>query len=375
MTTIFLTESSKNIGGQELQLLQQARGLKAQGYTPIVLCRPGSRVQAEALKQGLRVEQVGFRNAIHPPSVIKLLTLLKKHKPVALICHSGHDSNLSALTVHALATLGVFKPRPALIRMRTYQRGPAKAFTYNRLFDYTLAPSKALRDQLLTNPHIDGSRVGVLYPGIDFDQIQQDAISPLPADLEARLTERPGQPVIAHAAMLRQEKGHEFMLEVVKALRVKHSDLLYVIAGEGPLQEHLMQKVQALGLAEHVYFAGMLKPVAPLLKRASIVVMPSSYEPLGMSQIEALSLSVPVVVSNVGGLPETVENEVTGKVCLPPHVAGAQEQWINALDALLRDRVQASNLAQAGCLAVKEQFGLNKNLERLLNQFRRTGIH
>lgn len=375
MTTIFLTESSKNIGGQELQLLQQARGLKAQGYSPVILCRPGSRIEEEALKQGLRVEQMGFRNAIHPPSVVKLAGLLRKHKPVAVVCHSGHDSNVSALTVHAMNTLGLLSPRPALLRMRTYQPGPAKAFTYNRLFDYTLAPSKALRDQLLTNPHIDSSRVGVLYPGIDFDQILKDASRDLPKELTARLLQEGTGPILVHAAMLRQEKGHEFMLEVVKELVSQFPRLLYVIAGEGQTREQLEQKVKGLGLADNVFFAGMLKPVAPLLAKATVVVMPSSYEPLGMSQIEALGLEVPVVVSNVGGLPETVQNDVTGKVCLPPHVAGAKEQWITALLELLGNPVKSKELAKAGKEAVIAQFGVSSNLDRLLDQFRRTGLN
>ena len=369
MTSIFFSESSKNIGGQELQLLAQAVGLKSKGYEPRILCRPGSRIAEEAKKLGLPVELVGFRNAIHPPSVVQLTRLLRKHRPVAVVCHSGHDSNLCALTVHALSHLGMLNPRPSLIRMRTYQPGPAKAFTYNQLFDQTFTPSQALKDQLLQNSGVLPHKIGVLYPGIDFDGIERDANSPLPVELEALLGDLNHRPVIAHAAMFRVEKGHSFMLRVVKDLLPAFPNLLYVAAGEGDNKDAIEIEARRLGLGSHVVLPGMLNPVAPLIRRADVLVMPSSYEPLGMSQIEALGLGVPVVVSNVGGLPETVKDGVTGHVCPPPHAQGAQAAWVKALTAVLADPSAARNMAQQGRQSVLQQFGRDSNIKALVGNF------
>ncbi len=367
MTPIFFSESSKNIGGQELQLLQQAVGLKAKGYTPYVLCRPGSRISEEASRLGLHVEHLGFRNAIHPPSVLKLSQLLRKHKPVAVICHSGHDSNLCSITVHAMAKVGLLRPRPKLIRMRTYQPGVAKAFTYNQMFDQTFTPSQALKDQLLQHSGVLSHKVSVLYPGIDFDNIVHDANANLPVDLNARLNDLSQRPVIAHAAMFRIEKGHSFMLQVVKALLPQFPGLLYVAAGEGETLSTVQTEAKRMGLLNHVCFPGMLSPVAPLIRRADVLVMPSSYEPLGMSQIEALGLGVPVVVSNVGGLPETVVNHETGRVCPAPHSPDALQAWVQALADLLSNPTQARDMALKGQQAVQAQFGYHTNLHGLID--------
>lgn len=366
MTSIFFSESSKNIGGQELQLLEQAVGLRAKGYTPFVLCRPGSRISQEAHKLGLNVEFVQFRNAIHPPSMLRFAALLRQHKPVAVVCHSSHDANLCSITVHALAKVGLLKPRPALIRMRTYQPGPAKAFTYNQMFDQTFTPSQALKDQLLQNSAVLPDKIGVLYPGIDFDGIAAAATLDLPADLNTRLNDLQQRPVIAHAAMFRVEKGHSFMLQVVKALLPQFPNLLYVAAGEGETRQTIETEVQRLGLSKHVVLPGMLNPVAPLIKRADVLVMPSSYEPLGMSQIEALGLGVPVVVSNVGGLPETVQSGVTGFVCPAPHAQGALNAWVKALVVVLGEPQKARDMAALGRLAVVAQFGKQSNIEGLV---------
>ena len=176
MTSIFFSESSKNIGGEELQLLEQAVGLKAKGYTPYILCRLGSRVSGEAHRLGLNVEYVPFRNAVHPPSVLRVANLVRRHKPVAVVCHSSHDANLCSITIHALSKVGLLKPRPTLIRMRTDQPGTAKAFAYNQMFDQTFTPSQALKEQLLQNSSVLPEKIRVLYPAVDFDGIVADFV-------------------------------------------------------------------------------------------------------------------------------------------------------------------------------------------------------
>lgn len=366
MATVFLTESSKNIGGQELQLLQQALCLKAQGHHPLVLCRSGSRIEQEAHKCGLETEAVAFRNALHFPSMQRLAELLFKHRPVSVICHSGHDSNLSAITVRVLAFFRLLTPRPALIRMRTYQPSKAKAFTYNFLFDRCYTPSQALRQQLLQNKKINPTKVEVLYPGIDFEKIKQDAQLPLSLEVLGKLQGGAQSKIILHAAMLRGEKGHHFMLDVIERLVGDFPDLLYVIAGEGELLNDLVDQVHTRNLLGYVCFVGMIKPVAPLIAMADIVVMPSMYEPLGMSQIEALGLGVPVVVSDVGGLPETVVHNETGKICPAPGKLDSIDRWVDALSIYLSNKELAKRHADRGREVVTQQFDVSSNIRKLL---------
>lgn len=363
--TVLFAESSMNLGGQELQLLQQAEGLLATGWLARILCRPGSRTAEEAQRRGIPVDEVRFRNAVHLPSLNQVASLVQQHEPVAVVCHSGHDANVCGLAVRVGSALGLFRQRPRLLRMRTYLAGRAGAFGYNRLFDLTFTPSEALRRQLLENPRIRPDRIRVLSPGIDFDALHAAAYTPLPPALQRAVEGRSG-PLIVHAAMLRPEKGHAFMLDVVQALLPAYPDLLYVAAGDGVLQEELANRVEALGLDRHVLLAGLLQPVVPLVGRASALVMPSLYEPLGMSQIEALALRVPVVVSRVGGLPETVEDGVTGMVCPSPEEPGALEQWTAALGRVLDDPAGAAAMAARGHAAVLQRYGKRANLEALL---------
>lgn len=352
---VLFTESSRNVGGQELQLLAQADTLRARGIEPLILCRANGRMAEACAARNLPTAPVPFRNSLHPPSILALVRHLDAFRPDALICHSGHDANNAALAAR------LSRHRPRLLRARTYQHGLPHAWTYNILVDRTLVPSQEMRKALLTNPRIREERIAVLYPGIPFSDIDRRAVEALPPALAERLARAP-QRRIVHGAMLRHEKGHLFMLDVVARVVRDFPDLCYVIAGEGELRSAIEEKIAALDIGSHVILAGMVDNLPALIRRSELLVMPSTYEPLGMSQIEALGLGIPVLASHTGGIPETVSHERTG-LLLPP---GDSAAWSAALAMALQRPREMQALAAAGKLDVQQRFSLETNIDQLL---------
>jgi glycosyltransferase involved in cell wall biosynthesis len=355
LSRVLFTESSSNLGGQELQLLEQARGLGARGVQTRLLCPDASRIAQVAPQYGVPVSPVPFRNSLHPRSVLGVRAILADWRPDAVLCHSGHDADVSAVAARLVG-----RPRPRLVRMRTYQHGAPHAWTYNRLFDRTLVPSEEMRGRLLGNPRVRAERIAVLRPGIPFAELDEHASRPLDPEFEQALGRFPARRV-THAAMLRGEKGHLFMLDVVARLRTRFPDLCYVIAGEGELKERIHDRAKALGLEANVCFAGLVRELPPLYMRSELVVMPSFYEPLGMSQIEALGLGVPVVASRVGGIPETVHDGRTGLLAPP----GDVDAWTDALSWALEHRAEMRAMATTGRADVRQRFELAKVLDEL----------
>lgn len=353
---VLFTESSPNVGGQELQLMQQMRLLGVRGFRPVLACRPQTRVMEEACRRGLEVLPLRFRNSAHLPSILALHAWMRRHRPRLAICHSGHDSNSLAIAARLMG-----RDRPFLLRSRTYQPGQASAWSYNQLMDATMLPSAYLKRCLLENPAIRADKLHVVYPGIDFDALDQAAELPLPPELEQWLSRSAG-PLLVQAAMLRGEKGHRTVLAALGLLKNKWPDARYVIAGEGPEQQAIAELARQLGLQHRVLLAGVVSPVAALLARADLVLMPSSYEPLGMSQIEALGLSVPVIASDTGGIPETMRHGETG-VLAPPGDAAA---WAEAIDQALSQPAMMKAWAQAGRVDVRSRFAPEQNLRRIL---------
>lgn len=351
---VLFSESSSNVGGQELQLLTQAEGLNSLGISTQILCRPDSRIAQIGCARSLEIKHVSFRNSLHPPSIRVVHRLLGQFKPDAVICHSGHDSNVCAVAARLMPS------RPALLRARTYQPGLPHAWTYNYLFDRTLVPSEELRRNLLRHPKINPERLHVLYPGTDFDAVSAKAELTLPEHVQRKIQALPRRRLV-HTAMLRGEKGHLFMLQVLARLISSFPDVSYVIAGEGDMREKIATSVHQLGLGDHVAMLGMVENVPALLAQAEIVVMPSTYEPFGLSQIEALSLGVPVIASRIGGIPETIRDGCTGFLESPEDA----DAWFNRLTAMLESPVRAREMAAAGRDDVRQRFGLGNNLSAL----------
>jgi glycosyltransferase involved in cell wall biosynthesis len=353
---VLFSESSPNLGGQELQLLAQAVSLPTRGIETLILCRGNSRLAAVAAARGVATVAIPFRNSLHLSSIAGVRRVLKSFRPDAFICHSGHDANNGALAARLVSS------RPTLLRARTYQHGQPNAWTYNHLFDRTLVPSMEMRQRLLTNRLIDPQRIHLLYPGIDFAAIERRSQEALPAATAQALAALP-RPLIVQAAMLRPEKGHALMLDVLATLKQRGQIVGFAIAGEGELKEQLQQQIERLGLCQQVAFLGMVDNIPAVYTRAALVVVPSSYEPLGMSQIEALSLGIPVVVSEVGGIPETVRDQETGLIAR----SGDSAAWTSAIDRALATPESMRALAQAGRADVLRRFGLQTNLDQLIN--------
>ncbi|EOO7835921.1 glycosyltransferase, partial [Escherichia coli] len=98
MMKILFTESSSDIGGQELQALAQMTALQKQGHSVLLACREKSKIAPEARKRGHDVTFIPFRNSLHLPSILRLRRIIGEFKPDLVICHSGHDSNIAGLS-------------------------------------------------------------------------------------------------------------------------------------------------------------------------------------------------------------------------------------------------------------------------------------
>lgn len=358
LTTVFFTDSSVNVGGQELQALQQMLGLNSLGFKTILLCKPNSAIFGKAVEYGIEVRPVRFRNAFHVPSLKHVLALAQNENPAAIFCHGSHDAYVCALVSRWLA---LFRKRKiSVYRIKTFQYGRPFALAYNHLFTKTLTPSNYLRSLFLKNKAINPCQLEVLYPGIDFSALSSDDQS-LPNHVLEWLKTHPG-PVIAQGAMLRGEKGHSTILEALVVVKKTFPMIRYLIAGEGQDRALLENKVGDLQLREHVYFTGVLPTMSSLLKRSTLAVMPSKFEPLGMFQIEAQYLEIPTIASHVGGISETILDGQTGLLVAPQDISA----WVKAISWVLENPHEAKLLGQRAKPYVNAKFSIQNNLQQLI---------
>jgi glycosyltransferase involved in cell wall biosynthesis len=166
------------------------------------------------------------------------------------------------------------------------------------------------------------------------------------------------RPVVLTVARLDRQKGHPYLLEA--AARVP--DARFVLAGAGPERGALEARATALGLGDRVAFLGHRADVPELLAASDVVVLPSLYEGLPLSLLEAMAAGKPVVASAIPGNDEAVRDGETGLLVPPrdPDALAAAIRTIIGYPAL------AGRLGAAARASVEERFSLTSMVDSVV---------
>ncbi|EJK9766266.1 glycosyltransferase family 4 protein [Salmonella enterica] len=354
---ILFTESSPNIGGQELQALAQMDALRRKGHCVLLACRDKSKIASEARRRKIEVIFVPFRNSLHIPSILKLFRIMRDFRPHLVICHSGHDSNIVGLT-----RLFIWRIRFRIIRQKTYLTRKTKSFSLNYFCDEVIVPGTSMRKHLIQ----EGvrTRITIVPPGFYFQKLREDSRVPLPLHVQTWLASGRDEPVIVQVGMLRPEKGHEFMLKLLSSLKQEGREFRWLIIGGGcPESEaRLQSQVDNLGMHNNVLIAGNVFPASPVYQIASLLVMPSENESFGMVLAEASAFSVPVLASQVGGIPDVIQHNRTGTL-LP---VGDASAWIHALNDFFNYPERFYQMACQARVDVENRFDINRTVLKIL---------
>jgi glycosyltransferase involved in cell wall biosynthesis len=120
--------------------------------------------------------------------------------------------------------------------------------------------------------------------------------------------------IIFFAGRIVPEKGIQVLLDAFMKVKYHYNDVKIVIAGKGPMMDELKQKAYDLGIADRVYFTGLLndKQITKMYRCIDVAVFPSTYEPFGIVALEGMLAGAATVVSDSGGLNEIVSHRIDG---------------------------------------------------------------
>jgi glycosyltransferase involved in cell wall biosynthesis len=204
-------------------------------------------------------------------------------------------------------------------------------------------------------------KLSVIYCGIDGHVFH-------PAERAAT-----GRLRIACVGTLHEVKGQRHLIEAAADLAGRGLDFGVRFIGDGPDRDELERLAASLGVADRIEFLGLRKraEVVALLADTDVLVAPSvptaggKREGLPVVLIEAMAAGVPVVASHLSGIPELVENDVTG-LTVPP---GDSRAIADGIARLAADPALRSRLAAAGRERVARDFDLDHNARRLIALF------
>ena len=158
-----------------------------------------------------------------------------------------------------------------------------------------------------------------------------------------------------------EQKGFDTAIAAMPRVREAFPDAELLIAGDGDARRSLVELARRLNVSDCVHMAGWVPPedVPGLIDQATLVLMPSRWEPFGLVALEAAQRSRVCVASRVDGLPEVVRHEQTG-LLVPPDEPG---EWAAAICGLLRDRERIVHLGGRARQWVSQQFTLTEHVD------------
>ena len=300
------------VGGSERQQTELIKRLPAERYDQVIAAMEmGGHFLEEIRERGIEVVSFPFNSLYNRNALRQYRSLARmiKQRGVQLIhCHDIYSNIFGAIAARLahrknLITSRRFAGTVFVPFRRLLQR---VAYSFSAAI---ISNSEAVAHTMVKKELVPRRKIHCIHNGIDTDRFR-----PLPpsAELAESLGLPNGAPVVGTVARLHPLKGHQALLRAAAIIHGTHPDVRFLIVGDGPARANLERLAQELGIADVVVFAGESGNVPELLALMRVSVLASLTESLPNAVLEAMACALPVVATNVGGVPELVSEDETG---------------------------------------------------------------
>jgi glycosyltransferase involved in cell wall biosynthesis len=312
--------------------------LRARGHSVEVVCPIEARLGIRAKEEGFVVHHARMKGGADVTSMLTIKALLSRRKFDVLNTHSGHDSIVAG-------TAGRLAGTPLVVRTRHLALPISSLATYTWIPHRVIAVSRHVREYLIS-AGVSKGRVETIYDGI----VRPEALSH--STLRTELGLGADAIIAGMVAIVRDKKGHEDLIEAVQPMLADRPNLHVVMAGDGPWFDKIKNIVNGMGLGERIHLLGFRTDVPNVLRGCDFFVLPTHQEALGQSYIEAMAAGLPVIGTDVDGVPELITHGVNG-LLVPPHDIAALR---TAMARLIDNPRLRAQLGVAGRLLTDASF-------------------
>jgi glycosyltransferase involved in cell wall biosynthesis len=365
MRILFWTESFwPRIGGSEVAAGALIDQMRRRGHQFEVVTRRWSDAQpASDQWQGVPVHRVPFDDGTFDrldleellPLRHRVAAIKRKFKPD--IVHVGLTG--PSLFLHNF-TAGQF-PAPTVVTLHVVpietEFGKNKPVHETlRTATWLVPVSQAVAKQIQERLPRSVDRCSVIYNALPEPERSLTGVSFTP-------------PRLLCVGRVTEQKGFDTVVAAMPAVRKSFPDAELVIIGDGDAAASLRELAARLGVSHCVHMPGWVPPenVTELIDAATLVLMPSRWEPFGLVALQAGQRGRACLASQVDGLAEVVQHERTG-LLLPPD---QPERWAEAICSLLRDPRRVTTMGRSAKRFVSQQFGLKEHVDAYESLYQR----
>ncbi|HVJ37951.1 MAG TPA: glycosyltransferase family 4 protein [Stenotrophomonas sp.] len=306
--SILHSEAATGFGGQETYLYRHLLAMRARGHRVALLCQPDAPLGQRARAAGIEVFHVPMGGAVRlAAGILRVRRLLRQQRFDVVNTTSRRDTLIVGCAAR-LARVGL------VVRSRHLMSPVNSLLTYARLPHRVLAVSEHVR-QLLVRRGVRAERIGVVPPAVAalpwLEAAPERAWSQR-CDTRSRVRRELGfgasDLLVGCVAVLRQPKGHAELIEAIAPLCVQHPNLHLLLVGHGDdVRRRLQAQCLAQGIQAQVHFLGYRQDACELMPAFDVFALATRREAAGTVLLEAAAAAVPIVATDVGGIPEMLE--------------------------------------------------------------------
>lgn len=362
LTRVCYVIPSLQVGGTERQLLTLMKGLIRDHELTVVCTREAGALVGDARRAGVFVHELNGRSGWDLTMRRRIRHIFRSHRPdVVHTFMFGFDlaANRAAretgvpVVISSRRELATWK-KPRHLRIQR------KA---NHLVDSIVANSRAVAEHAAAQEALDVERYRVIPNGIDADAFVS------PADVhQIRLRFRiPFHThVIGMVANFSPVKDHTLFLAVAEELMRRRADVHFLLVGSGPLRDEVMARVRKRGWNDRFTRVAAIEEIPDLYKVMSVSVLCSRVEGFPNVLMESMAAGTAVVAAAVGGIPEAIQDGVTGWL-VPDRTAGA---FADAIEHVLDCEPDRDAMISRASEFVRKSLSVDRMVDAYRNLYR-----
>lgn len=355
-------------GGAEKHILNLAGAVDPQAVEITVCCLFSAPFVEVAARAGIKALAIPMRSKADFGVIGKLAGLINSGEFDIVHTHGVRANLLGRLAARQAGKKKVITTVHSLLE-RDYQ-GIISRYVNNlaerstrSLTGHFIAVSQGLKNSLVAGG-IPAKSITVIHNGILLDEVSPSDAAEIAIKEKLSIKD---EALVGIVARLHAVKGHRYFIEAARDVLLQRPETRFLIVGDGPYRPVLEKLTASMGINDKITFTGFVEDVYTIMAALDLLVISSLWEGFGLTAIEAMTLGVPVVATEVGGLPEVVQHGETGLLVPPANAAALAKNMVWMLD----HPREARKMALKGGDIVRRKFTAGEMARRTVDLYRR----
>lgn len=335
------------LAGAPRHLLSVLENLDTKKFALFLICPPGPLAgEVRSLRRTVDIEIVPMRSKLDFKAIKEIRANIKEIRPDIIHIHGTRGGILARLAAIGLKYPVIYTEhlwtKDYQLGGRISHRSQLIGLWFLDMFTtLTIAVSEAVKDFLIKSQITRPEKVLVIYNSTE------------PPKKKAQPFKGKNT-LIASIGTLNEQKGMQYLIQAMSRVLREFPRTELMIIGQGSYKTKLEKLIKRMKLASKIKLTGFVKDVYDELEKVDIYVQPSVSESFGLAILQAMSMGLPIVATNTGGIPEVVTSGKTGILV----EAKKPEALASGLLELLRDHKKAQKMGKLGAEDAKIKFNL-----------------